>query len=689
MIKSIANITDISVIDQNGINDILSISKIDFDDNPLGSGAFGSVHKVNSIDGKTQNDFVLKVFTDEDSKQHAYDVIKLLHVKLKKRQQQTKVPTYHDLSELLGLPFMVFKGYDSISEKHCVAFLMYNLYQLGYEDYGSDTANLSEYKNLSIPDKLYLAYQLTKTVDFLHTIEFIHADISENSLWFNANRIQLSIIDFDSGYHFDSQDKPTTLGKIGHAIGRKFRNLIGRKKDSSQLTVLDRLFEEYWQIANYVFEIIFGVIPYFFLNDADDSTKLIYLKDNEWPNIDYASPLFNAANQQQHQTVISFIEQLENAGAKNLIDAFKRVFNKGYKNENQRLTSTEWKNLLIELNESLDNTPLIKSFTSDKTTIDKKNESVNFSFNTQKYNALYLDGELVPLQTTDPISISLDDSKEVTLKVKNDFGEVEGTIRIQANKVEPEILSFEASKLVRDSLSPINLTWRVSNVKSIKITNVNQTFEGNGNIDVEPTTTTKYCLTALGFFDQKVTKELIIDVVSPKINFFTWEVNLEHGIDNVDLKWETEDTQNVEITPNVKETMSNGLAHVPISMETTFKLIAKGLFNSVEKEITAHPFPVPVVKQIFAEAPKIELKVNIETKDLAIPSKLLKINNIKFNNSVQFNNLDLNSTELKSSLEFPDFENENYLIEKYSKEKIKFSDIYQNVLEKINNRLKK
>ncbi len=689
MIKSISNITDISVIDQNGINDILSLSKIDFDDNPIGSGGFGSVHKVNSIDGKTQSNFVLKVFTDEASKQHAYDVIKLLHDKLKKRQHHTKVPTYHDLPELLGLPFMVFKGYDSISEKHCVAFLMYNLNQLGYEDYGSDTANLSEYKNLSIPDKLYLAYQLTKTVDFLHNIEFIHADISENSLWFNANRVQLSIIDYDSGYHIDSQGKPSTVGKVGHWIGSTFRNIIGQKKDSSSLTTLDRLYEEYWVLANAVFEVIFGVMPFFFLSDTDDETKKKYLKDNEWPNIDYSSPLFNTANQQQHQTVISFIEQLESAGAKNLIDAFKRVFNKGYKNENQRLTSTEWKTLLTELNEGLDNTPLIKSFTSNKTTIDKKNENVNFSFDTQKYNALYLDGKLLPLHNTEPTPISLLDSKEIELKVKNDFGEVQETITIQANKVEPEILNFEASKLLRDSLLPINLTWRVSNVKSIQITNVNQTFEGNGNVDVEPTEKTKYCLTALGFFDQKVTKELLIDVVSPKINFFTWEVNLEHGIDNVDLKWETEDTQNVEITPNVKETMSNGLAHVPISRETTFKLIAKGLFNSVEKEITAHPFPVPVVKQIFAEAPKIELKTNIETKHLAIPGELLKTNNIKFTNSVHFNNLDLNSTELSSALEFPKFENENYLIEKYSKEKIKITDIYQNVLEKINNRLTK
>ncbi|MEZ4916040.1 MAG: hypothetical protein R2836_03540 [Chitinophagales bacterium] len=52
----------------------------------------------------------------------------------------------------------------------------------------------------------------------------------------------------------------------------------------------------------------------------------------------------------------------------------------------------------------------------------------------------------------------------------------------------------------------------------------------------------------------------------------------------------TEETPKCRDNSHVKENMSNGLAHVPISKETTFKLIAKGLFNSVEKEITAHPF---------------------------------------------------------------------------------------------------
>jgi hypothetical protein len=128
---------------------------------------------------------------------------------------------------------------------------------------------------------------------------------------------------------------------------------------------------------------------------------------------------------------------------------------------------------------------------------------------------------------------------------------------------------------------------------------------------------------------------------------------------------------------------------VPINKETVFKLIAEGLFSSIEKEITAHPFPVPIVKQIFADAPKIEINTNIDFSESNLPQELFSANNIQFSNNVHFNNLEINSTELKSSLEFPMFQNENALINKFSKETITLSDIYSSVLEKIHKRLNK
>lgn len=688
MIKSLSNITDISVFDQNGINDVYSFSKIEFDDSAFGSGGFGSVHNVLAIDGIQRTEFVLKISTEEETKQHAYDVVSILHYKLKKHQLKAKIPIYHDLPELLGLPFLTFKGYDSVSEKNCVCFLMYNLEKLNYEDFGSDTVLSDTYKSLQIPNKLYLAYQLSKTIEFLHSIDFIHADISENSLWFNPIRVQLAIIDFDSGYHFDSQEKPSTLGKLWQGTTGFFKKVFSGDIDKNKLKTEDRLYEEYFWLAHHVFEIVFGVPPYFFLVDADDKSKLDYLKENEWPNIDYSSSLFNKANAQQHEAVVSFVDQLDNGGAKDLIDAFKKVFNSGYKDGAKRLTSKEWRDLLFKLNEELKNVPLINNFDSNKVEIKRKNELVDFSLDIQKSNSIYINDKLVPLHQKS-IKIPLEDGGEVLLKAKNDFETVKQVIEIKAVKVDPIISVFEASKIVRDTLEPITLNWETKNIAEVTINSINSSTDETGDLKVSPTEKTNYTLTARGYFDEVVTKRLEIDIIKPSIEYFNWEVNLNKGITNVDISWKVLNADSVKITPHVKSNNIEGIEHISISERTEFKLVSKGVFIDVESEITAHPFPVPVVKQIFTEAPKIEINTNVDFTESRMPKELLQLNNIRFNNNVNFNNLEIDSTELKSKLEFPKFENENALIKKFSKKKITLSDIYDSVLEKIHKRLNK
>ena len=108
MIKSLSEIRGISVIDQNQSNNLYSFSEIKFEEKEVGSGGFGSVHKVHSIDGINKDRYVIKIFTNEEKKDHAYEVIQLLHEKLKARQSKTGLPVFHEFPELLGLPFLGF-----------------------------------------------------------------------------------------------------------------------------------------------------------------------------------------------------------------------------------------------------------------------------------------------------------------------------------------------------------------------------------------------------------------------------------------------------------------------------------------------------------------------------------------------------------------------------------------------------
>src|SRR5690606_30760740 len=183
----------------------------------------------------------------------------------------------------------------------------------------------------------------------------------------------------------------------------------------------------------------------------------------------------NKANSRQHQAIISFIEQLENAGAKDLIGAFKTVFNKGYNNVTKRLTSKEWKNLLLNLNQSLKNSPLIKNYASNKTSINNKDEEVIFTFDVQKYNAVYLNDKLIPLNQNS-LTLPIKDNSKIILKAVNDFEDIKDFIEIKAIKIEPKISRFEASTEIRNTKSPDILNWLVNSAKEVLISGLTDSF---------------------------------------------------------------------------------------------------------------------------------------------------------------------------------------------------------------------
>src|SRR5699024_7832617 len=84
-------------------------------------------------------------------------------------------------------------------------------------------------------------------------------------------------------------------------------------------------------------------------------------------------------------------------------------------------------------------------------------------------NTVYLNDKPVPLNQNF-LSLSIFDDTEVVLRAINDFGQIEETIKIEALRVTPKIKVFSSSKLIRDTLDPINLYWKVKDAASIIIT---------------------------------------------------------------------------------------------------------------------------------------------------------------------------------------------------------------------------
>lgn len=658
MVRTITKIRDLSILGQGDNQSLKSISSIDFDDTEIGAGGFGKVHPVLSIDGSQSEKYVIKIFSNKENESHGYDTIEKLHIKLKKNEFVSNIPTYIERPELLGLPFAALKGYDEIEEVEVTAFVMFDLNKLGFIDYGSESTDNSIYRAMGLPDKIFIGHQLAHTITFLHSIKFIHSDLKEAAIWYHPDKKQLTIIDYDSGYHFDTQEKPSTLGAIGHWISGGLRNIISSADGDKERSIKERLREEHWVLANALFELIFDVMPYFFLKDSDDATKKKYLKGNKWPEIDESSSEFLLENKAVHSNLLNVLLNLRDAGLSELIDNFSKVFNEGYSNSSIRISPTEWDSFLKTLTESLGISPVIENFIPDKKTILERNEVVKISFKTKYTRFVSINKKYYsPLLHTTANVICKDKENHFKLIAYNFIESIEDSISINAHQREPHIKNFKVNKLIRDTEEPIILSWETENVRRVIVSNVEGEHQGNSKINIEPKSKMTYKLSAYGYFDELLEKEITVDVIKPRIKRFDWEINLNEGIDNIDLIWDTENTKEISIDPKVGIQNVKGLIHVPIREETTFKITAIGLFTSVTAELKASPFPAPVIKQLFINTPKMNLSTKIESVNLN-----------KFNNlNMTLNNLSTEISSLKN-LTLPEFETKNSLLESFEKD---------------------
>ena len=644
MIKSIVNITNVSCINivDNEI-DVLPIQTINYFENELGSGGFGDVFKVESINGIQTSKYVLKIISNNEVKDHSYETISLLHNKIKKALINEEGSLFNHYPELLGLPFLVCKAYDEINDKDIIAFLIHNLNENNYQDFGADNFDKSKYMQTEIPERVYYAFQLVKTIKFLNELNFLHSDISENSIWINNRTGKIALIDYDSGFHIDSQKKPTTVGKIGHWIGSTFRKVIAKEVDSDNLSTAERIDEENWVIANAVFELVFGVIPYFFLVDAEDKTKTMYLKKYSWPEIVIDENIFNTSNLNAYQGILQFYNLLKENGFEKLINAFDKVFNSGFKNPNKRIKISEWYDILFEIGEGLELLPNILDFKADKETINSSEEEVTFNWEQSKGNKTYINDILVNGLNH---KLCFKDTTNVELKIMNEFGVSKNEINIQANKIQPTIKFFKSDIFERIDLTPVTLSWDTNHAKKVRISDVYNDLAASGNHEIDPRENKKITLTAIGNFEEEVNAEIEIKVSRPEIIEFKYEINIEKGIDNVDLHWKKEKTNQVTIVPRIGDVDLNGQSSIRIGEKTEFTLRAIGYFGTTEKIIEAQPFPIPLIKSLLIPTPEFNKSVMFEKDSFKIPDALLKQNKIEFNNEIKFNIPEIDFIEL-------------------------------------------
>jgi serine/threonine protein kinase len=649
MSKTLTNITGISTIDYSLNERFSDVNEIVFNDEPIGTGAIGSVYRIENIGGQKWDNLLLKIIDIADFVEKTFETLNILHDKLRTIQNSINSPIYVEYPELLGLPFIVLKGNLLGQDQIVTGVIMKNLVNDGFEDLGADEWDAEKYLQVDVKYKLYLSYQMAKCIDFLHSIKFIHSDLKGQSLFLNLKIPQVAFIDFDGGFNYDKQPHGLTLGALQDWMSARFKKLIRLGKSSKDLSFKERLDEENWNIAIGLFELIFGIQPFFFLKDNEEATIRKYLKNTQWPKNDGPDDIFIDENKDYHEIIINYLETFRSNGFEKLIDKFSRVFNLGFENPSKRPSPSEWKNLLFHLNNEFVGEPIIQKFTANKKTISFKGDSVVFSWQGSFYRKVYLNGVLCDFLQKEK-SISFTDSTEVRLTFVSDFGERSEVLQVEAIKVDPKIIDFKSSISQRTDLTPVVLSWETKDVTRVRINSISEDLLPNGDTQVDPKEKTTFVLTAFGNFDQTIEKTITVDVESVEILKFNYEINIEKGIDNVDVIWETKNAIEVEISPRIGIVELSGKTSVGIPDRTEFVIVAKGYFNETSKTIEAKPFPIPIIKGLFIPTPILNLENHVPEALLQTPNVLQNIPTISINNSIEFNTVIPQYTELDKKL---------------------------------------
>src|SRR5690606_30724330 len=127
----------------------------------------------------------------------------------------------------------------------------------------------------------------------------------------------------------------------------------------------------------------------------------------------------------------------------------------------------------------------------------------------------------------------------------------------------------------------------------------------------------------------------------------SFQANKEVVIQGVEVEfsWTIENAVSVRIEPEIGDVSTDG-KHSFKPQSQTYKLVAKGHFESSEKLLDLKLFPTPIIQSIFVPAPIISEELKIEIDLPQFPNINLAIAEIK-------NGISLNKSILK--MEIPKF----------------------------------
>lgn len=216
-------------------------------------------------------------------------------------------------------------------------------------------------------------------------------------------------------------------------------------------------------------------------------------------------------------------------------------------------------------------------------------------------------------------------SKRITLIARNGADVINRQLQVEALPKPAFNISCSAPKIRKNTNEKSIITWNIEHATSAQliIDNNKEDISLSGNKEIKPNEKTVIRLSAVSLDLRTVfTDECVIEVFNASKASFACNKKFSFASLPVILSWETKDCLEVELIGYGTQPLNGSLTVYP-EVTTDYVLKVTDNFGTQDYSLKVQMLPLPLIRSILVEAPKLEHIIPISYKTpqfIAVPS---------------------------------------------------------------------
>lgn len=459
--------------------------------------------------------------------------------------------------------------------------------------------NINEYltKNSSNKDKLLsLAEKFLDMIEFLHKHQIAHGDLQHGNIIIENDTLKL--VDYDSIFVPGLEGHSDIITGKAEFQHPKRKHL---KKTSEKL-------DYFSELVIYLSIIAIAYKPSL-LDDYSIDDSLLF-QASDW--VDF-----------ENSKIFKTLSNIKNDDITLLLQILKDYLKEDNINNLQPFPEL-WKRLLKR--------PVINSFICGKVDgITFRNQETEIKWDITNFNFISINDIVIPPDQTNYL-MKFSNETEIVLCVKNGLHKIEQHKRIKVVDIPKIKFNSNKKKLKKteEGIEPLFLDWSVKKASKVTILcngEVISSAKSSNKFQTNPTNDTIYELIAIGLDNKTEFKSTIeIAVREPaKVEFISDKLFTLPDVP-ITVSWNLTGAKNIQL--NGINVPVKGKSNFAIKKDEIYKLSFEDEFGTQQRYIEVKILPLPIIKTIMVETPKLFPDFDIQAPNLAI-SNVPNIPNIK------------------------------------------------------------